>query len=460
MAKYNAKILVVDDNEEILIALRLCLGNHFQEVHTEKNPDLIPWQIQNTRFDVILLDMNFKAGINTGNEGLYWLREILKHDPAAVIIFMTAYADIELAVRAIKEGATDFIEKPWDEEKLLARLLSAYKLRQSRLEIGRLKDKQKHLAEKIDQNYTLCIGDSPAMQSVLAIINKVAQTDANILILGENGTGKELIAREIHRRSKRSAEVFVSVDLGAITETLFESELFGHVRGAFTDARQDRAGRFEIASGGTLFLDEIGNIPPAMQAKLLTVIQNREVVRLGSNETIPIDIRLICATNRPINQMVQDKQFREDLLYRINTIQLDLPPLRERLEDIPALVDFFLNKYGAKYDKSHLRITPAAITKIKKHTWQGNIRELEHAIEKAIILCDGNIIDGDDFFLQSTQRSAEQHPGSLNLAENERDTIRKALRATGGNIAQAGRLLGISRKTLYNKLKKYGLESL
>jgi DNA-binding NtrC family response regulator len=304
LAKRSGNILIIDDNEEILVALRLFLSNHFAQITTEKNPARIPALIQKMSYDVILLDMNFKAGINTGNEGIFWMREMLKIDPAAVIIFMTAFADIELAVRAIREGATDFIEKPWEEDKLLARITAALQLHQSKLEIDRLKSKQKHLSERIDREYPLCIGTSVAMQQVFNTIAKVAKTDANILILGENGTGKELIAREIHRQSKRAGEVFVNVDLGAVTESLFESELFGYVKGAFTDARQDRAGRFEIASGGTLFLDEIGNLPLHLQSKLLAVLQNREVIRLGSNKPIPIDIRLISATNKPIFEMI------------------------------------------------------------------------------------------------------------------------------------------------------------
>ncbi len=457
MAKRSGNILIVDDNEEILVALRLFLSGHYSRVITEKNPVNIPALIQKSSCDVIMLDMNFKAGINTGNEGIYWMKEILKIDPAAVIIFMTAYADIDLAVRAIREGATDFIEKPWEEDKLLARVGAAMNLRQSKLEIDRLKSKQKHLSERIDQDYPLCIGSSAVMQQVITTISKVAKTEANILILGENGTGKELIAREIHRQSKRAGEVFVNVDLGAVSESLFESELFGYVKGAFTDAKQDRAGRFEIASGGTLFLDEIGNLPLHLQSKLLTVLQNREVIRLGSNKAIPIDIRLISATNKPIFEMAEAETFREDLLYRINTIQLELPPLRERIDDIPEFVEFFLEIYTGKYNKSCLKVSEAAISKLKRHQWKGNVRELQHAVEKAVILCESDRLEADDFFFRSIKRSNDQMTGTLIIEDHERQLIKKAMTQFQGNISKACSALGITRKTLYNKLRKYDL---
>jgi len=457
MAKRNGNILIVDDNEEILVALRLFLSNHYTTVITAKNPAQLPALIQKNSFDVILLDMNFKAGINTGNEGIFWMKEILKIDPAAVIIFMTAYADIDLAVRAIRKGAADFIEKPWEEDKLLARIASAYQLRQSKLEIDRLKSKQKHLSERIDRDYPLCIGSSEAMQAVFKTITKVAKTDANILILGENGTGKELIAREIHRQSNRAGEVFVTVDLGAVTETLFESELFGYVKGAFTDAKQDRAGRFEIASGGTLFLDEIGNLPLHLQSKLLTALQNREIIRLGSNKAIPIDIRLVSATNKPIHKMIEEESFREDLLYRINTIQLELPPLRNRVDDIPQLVDFFLDKYIRKYGKQCLQVSKSALAKLKDNKWAGNVRELQHAVEKAVILCDTDTLEADDFFFRPSSRLGSDLQKSLSIEEHEKRLIKKAMDLFQGNITKACTALGITRKTLYNKLKKYDL---
>ena len=457
MTKRNGNILIVDDNEEILVALRLFLSNHFSTVITEKNPARIPELLQGTVFDVILLDMNFKAGINTGNEGIYWMKEILKIDPSAIIIFMTAYADIDLAVKAIREGGADFIEKPWEEDKLLARITAAYQLRQSKIEIERLKTKQQHLSERIDSEYPLCIGSSAAMQKVFKTIDKVAKTDANILILGGHRTGKKMIAREIQRQSGRAGEVFVSVDLGAITDTLFESELFGCVKGAFTDAKQDRAGRFEIASGGTLFLDEIGNLPLHHQSKLLTVLQNREVIRLGSNKPVPIDIRLISATNKPIFRMIEEGTFREDLLYRINTIQIELPPLRERLEDIPALIEFFLENYTRKYNKNCRKVSRNALEKLQKHTWAGNVRELQHAVEKAVILCDSDQLDANDFFFRTKGKSMNGPMESLSISDHEIYLIKKALDLYQGNISKACTALGITRKTLYNKLKKYDL---
>jgi len=308
--KNKGKILIIDDNEEILIALKLFISEHFEAVHTEKNPNLIPELIRTENYDMIILDMNFTAGVSTGNEGIFWMRKILEYDPLAVIVFVTAYGDIELAVKAIKEGATDFIQKPWDDEKILTTIITALKLRRSRLEIKKLKDKQKHLSENIDRYYDMYTGVSKAMQEIYNTVSKVAGTDANILILGENGTGKELIAREIHKQSKRSSEVFISVDMASLSETLFESELFGHEKGAFTDAKENRPGRFEIASGGTLFLDEIGNLPLFLQSKLLAAIQNREITRIGSNVSIPIDIRLISATNKPLHDMVRENSFR------------------------------------------------------------------------------------------------------------------------------------------------------
>jgi len=457
MKKSKSKILVVDDNEEILVALRLFLLEHFDLITTEKNPIQIPYLVQKENYDVILLDMNFKAGVNIGNEGIYWMKEILGQDPSAVIVFMTAYADIELAVKAIKMGAADFIEKPWDDDKLLATLLSAQQLRKSKLEIKSLKTKQRHLSDKINKEFELVIGSSPAMQSIMTTVSKVARTDANILILGENGTGKELIAREIHRQSSLGNEVFVSVDMAAITETLFESELFGHTKGAFTDAKEDRAGRFEIASGGTLFLDEIGNLSLPMQAKILTALQNREIFRLGSNMPVPIDIRLISATNKNLQEMTADNAFREDLLYRINTIQVALPPLRERVEDIPVLTEFFLKKYTQKYKKPTLKVSQTALNKLRKYPWPGNVRELQHTIEKATILCESDIISEDDFFFQTPRRPASGAPETLNIEENEKRLIRLAIQKNVGNLTRAAGELGITRKTLYNKLEKYGL---
>jgi len=446
-------ILIVDDNEEILLALKLFLQDYFDIVIAEKNPKHIPYLIQNHSFDLFILDMNFTAGQNSGNEGLFWMGKIKEVDPDAIVIFITAYGDIELSVKAIKKGATDFIQKPWEDEKLIGTILSAYKLRKSKIEIKKLKDKQQLLQESIDEKYDLYIGNSPAMKSIWQTLQKVSVTDANILILGENGTGKELIAREIHNISNRSHESFIKVDVGALSDSLFESELFGHKKGAFTDAKEDRIGRFESASDGTLFLDEIGNIPIRLQSKLLSVLQNREIQAIGSNQKIPIDIRLITATNNNLFEMAQEGLFREDLLYRINTIQIDIPPLRERLEDIADLLKLFIDKYGRKYQKPNLRAHKKIIEKLSRHDWPGNIREFEHVIEKAVILCDENGIRENDLIFPG-QRS--EVTTSLKLQEHEMMLIQKALKKSGGNYSIAAEELGITRKTLYNKMKKYG----
>jgi two-component system, NtrC family, response regulator HydG len=453
--KNKGRILIVDDNEEILIALKLFLLNHFEVVDTQKNPNTIPASIQHQSYDVIILDMNFSAGVNTGNEGIYWMKNILKYDPLAIILFITAYGDIEMAVNAIKEGATDFIQKPWDDDKLLATIHTAARLRKSNLEIRKLRNKQIHLTENIDKSFRMFIGNSPEMQKVLKTIAKVASTEANILILGENGTGKELIAREIHKQSLRSGEVFVNVDMVSFNEGVFESELFGHVKGAFTDAREERAGRFEIASGGTLFLDEIGNLTLSMQTKLLAALQNREIFRIGSNKPVPIDIRLISATNKPLTEMISAGRFREDLLYRINTIQIILPPLRKRIEDIPLLADHFLIMYGEKYNKHDLKISKQGMNALIHYSFPGNIRELEHMVEKAVILCESGILKQQDLFFQ--QRISDTPvQKSFDLEANEKQLILEALEKHENNFTRASIELNISRKTLYNKIKKYG----
>jgi len=452
----KGKILIVDDNEHILSSLRLFLKNEFGSIETLRNPNLIPSQIETNDYDIVLLDMNFKAGVNTGNEGICWLRKIHEIDPAVIIILITAYGDVELAVKAMKEGATDFIQKPWDNDRLLAILKTALNLRESKREIKKLQNQQQILSEGIDRHFPRLIGDSPAMQTVMNTINKISATDANVMILGENGTGKELIAREIHRRSLRAKEVFVTVDMAALSETLFESELFGHVKGAFTDAREDRPGRFEVATGGTLFLDEIGNLPVTMQSKILTSLQSREVTRIGSTKAVNIDVRIISATNKHPGQMVQEGKFREDLLYRINTIVINLPPLRERGNDILQLARFFLQKYTNKYDKKVTGISKDAEHKIFMYHWPGNVRELQHAIEKAVILTERDVLQPDDFFLNIRD---EENPeeNSLNLAYIEKNTIIKALRKHRGNLTHAARELGITRTTLYSKINKYGI---
>ncbi len=456
MTKGKGKVLIVDDNEELLIALRMILTPHFGEIITEKNPNHIPSLIQKQAFDIVLLDMNFKAGVNTGNEGIFWMNKIFEKDPAATIVFITAFGDIELAVKAMKEGATDFIQKSWDQEKILSTILSAYSLRLSKLEISRLKSKQKHLKESIDRDFQLCPGVSEAMKEIMRIVDKVAETDANILLLGESGTGKEVIAREIHKRSSRSEEIFVSVDLGSVSETLFESELFGHAKGAFTDAIESKPGRFEIASGGTLFLDEIGNLSLPLQSKILAAIQNKEVTPLGSNLPVQADIRFISATNKPLFEMAQKGEFREDLIYRINTVQIEIPPLRERPEDIPELADFFLHQFQQTYHKKNLRIGKNAMKSLLEYSWPGNIRELKHVIEKAVIFCESNTISIDDLHFLEYRKEAGK-PETFSLEQNEKYLIIKALQRHKGNISSTAKALEINRSTLYEKIRKYGI---
>ena len=455
---HSGNILIVDDSEEILIALSLLLADHFGQVDKISNPNEIPECLRNQNYDVVLLDMNFSSGINSGNEGLYWMKEILGIDKNTSVILMTAYAEIDIAIRGIKEGATDFIEKPWDDDKLITSISNGVKLNRSHKEIDDLKNKQKHLNASIDKNYDFIVGPSPAMHTIMSNIGKIAGTEANVLILGENGTGKELIAREIHRQSDRAAGVFISVDMASLSDSLFESELFGHVKGAFTGANENRAGRFEIASGGTLFLDEIGNVSLSKQAKLLQAIQERIISRVGSNKVIPIDIRLISATNKPLLEMVGAETFREDLLYRINTIQIECPPLRERLEDLSEIAAYFITKYTQKYRRPPMQLSPQALDKLKGYHWAGNVRELQHTIEKAIILSESDTLGVDDFTFQHSSDLTDHAKATFNLAEHERTIITRALKACNRNISEAAKLLGITRKTLYNKLAKYELQ--
>lgn len=465
MEKRFTKILIIDDNEDVLTAARLLLKPYAGMIVTEKNPKMIPQLLINDNYDLIFLDMNFSHDMTSGQEGFYWLNETLKIDPSAVVILITAFGDIETAVKAVKEGATDFVLKPWQNEKFLATFSSALKLRDSRLELNDLKLRHKQLSENTNQNFQEFIGNSPAIQKVFNTINKVAQTEANILILGENGTGKELVARALHKKSGRSNEVFINVDMGSISKTLFESELFGHVKGAFTDAKEERAGRFEIASGGTLFLDEIGNLPLELQAKLLTVIQNREVARVGSNKHMSIDIRLICATNMPIYKMVEEKEFRQDLLYRINTVEIQIPPLRERKEDIHLLAEYFFHSYKIKYKKPQLRISSPAVKKLENYHWPGNVRELQHTIERAIILSEGDVLEPSDFFTGEREGvlpgAAKKEAGvqldNFNLDEIEKTIIQKVISKNEGNITKAAKELGLTRTSLYRRMEKYGL---
>jgi len=458
MEKKEGKVLAIDDNEDILFALKLLLKNHVEKVTTEASPDKIPQLMKEDSYDVILLDMNFTKDAISGQEGFDWLQKILDLDPDAVVVFITAYGDAEKAVKAIKAGATDFVLKPWQNEKLLATISSAIKLRRSKREAGDLKERQKEISDIQDRPFHEFIGDSPEMKEVFRTINKVGQTDANVLILGENGTGKELVARALHRSSNRQDEVFISVDLGSIHENLFESELFGHVKGAFTDAKKDKAGRFEVASGGTLFLDEIGNLTLPLQAKLLTAIERKEVTRLGSNQSRTIDVRLICATNNDIHKMVANEDFRQDLLYRVNTVEVHLPPLRERTDDIPLLADHFLKQYSKKYKKPIKRISSEALKKLNQHSWPGNVRELQHAIERAVIMCDSTTLEEDDFILSSTgQKKEEIELESYDLETIEKNVIRKVLKQNQGNVTKAAEQLGLTRTSLYRRMEKYDL---
>jgi len=453
MAKGN--ILIVDDSKSILSALEILLCPHFQTITTLSDPNQIPTELRRKEYNLVILDMNFNAGINTGNEGIYWLGRIKETNPEISVVMITAYGDVELTVKALKQGATDFFLKPWDNNKLLATLQSAIQLNWSKKEVNQLREKEKGLKSEINREQKFIVGSSPQLVQVLNLVRKVAKTDANILITGENGTGKELIAQEIHRISERSQEVMVNVDMGAITETLFESELFGHVKGAFTDARENRPGKFEVADKGTLFLDEIGNLSFHLQAKLLAAIQNRRISRIGSNQMVPIDIRLICATNKNLESMVQEGLFREDLLYRINTIQIEVPPLRERGNDVLVLADFFLKKYSSKYSKPGLRINQQAQDKLQKYSWPGNIRELQHTIEKAVILSEGNVLKPEDFFIRPLV-SSKQGKMDLTLSDMETRMINHAIEKHNGNLSAAADQLGITRQTLYNKIKKSG----
>jgi len=459
MSKIKARLLVIDDDPDILLAAKMFLRQHFDIVHTEKNPVNIPNLLKNNNYDVILLDMNFTRDATSGQEGFHWLNVILDLDPAAIVIFITGYGDIELAVQGIKEGATHFILKPWDNKKLQATIESSLRIRESKVELETLKSTQKVLIADQDQAYNNLVSRSPAMKKVMKMALKVAKTDANVLILGENGTGKEVVARAIHRASPRHENVFVSVDLGAITETLFESELFGYKKGAFTDAKEDRAGRFEVARKGTLFLDEIGNLSPNLQSKLLSVMQNRKVVRLGSNKEIPVDVRLICATNMPLYEMVKENKFRQDLLYRINTVEIALPPLRERHEDIEPLVEYYLEVYCKKYNLPKKRLGPGTKKRLQKHNWPGNIRELQHAVERAVILSETNILDPRDFFMddRSDKPDTDFTPDNMNLEEVEKIMVQKVIDKHGGNISRAAKELGLTRASLYRRIEKYGI---
>jgi DNA-binding NtrC family response regulator len=446
-------ILVVDDNKGILTAVRMLLETRFRKVITLPSPQLINKTLGDEAVDVVLLDMNFSAGINTGNEGLFWLAEIHKIAPTLPVVLFTAYADISLAVRGIKVGAADFIVKPWDNAKLLEIIQNAFDMQAAKQKGASAPSTGKLL---VSQTSGMFWGKSQAMQQLRSLIEKVARTEANMLITGENGTGKEMLAREIHLLSSRRKEAIVTVDMGAITETLFESELFGHVKGAFTDARADRPGKFEAADRGTLFLDEIGNLPYHLQAKLLTALQNRSVVRVGSNAATPVNIRLIVATNRDLQEMVDKELFREDLLYRINTIHVEIPPLRERPEDILPLSEIFLAQYARRYGKKVLHISRQAGDKLQLQPWLGNIRELQHTLEKAVIICDNDTLEIADFDFPRKKETLSKKE-SATLGEMECNMIREAMNKHNGNLTLVAARLGITRQTLYNKLKRYEL---
>lgn len=450
------KILMVDDDEDVLLAAKMLLKKYNYHVIIEKNPNKIPFLLNNDTYDVILLDMNFTKDTTSGKEGFEWLAQIRERDPQAVVIMITAFGDVEMAVRALKEGATDFILKPWQNEKLIATISTAIKLKKSYNEVDKLRKAKQMLEEQISQPFRDIIGNSNSIKDVFTLIDKVAKTDANILILGENGTGKELIARAIHQKSLRKDNSFVAVDMGAITETLFESELFGHKKGAFTDAREDRPGRFELANGGTLFLDEIGNLSMNLQSKLLSALQSRQVTRVGSNNAVEVDIRLVCATNMPLHQMVKEGRFRQDLLYRINTVEIHIPPLAERVDDIPLLANHFLGYYSRKYRKDVLSISNDALTKLKKYPWPGNVRELQHAIERAVIMADSATLQESDF-LFSRKGNDSPTADTLNLDEVEKAAVAKAIQLHNGNISKAAEELGLTRASLYRRMEKYGL---
>ena len=450
MIKKQGTILIVDDNRNILTTVRMLLDPIFHNIITIANPNSIPAKLREEHPDVVLLDMNFSSGINSGNEGLFWLREIKSLSPKAEVVLFTAYADIQLAVTGIKEGAADFIVKPFDNEKMISTLLEAR-------DKNKAADKATGKNGGKDSKSTMYWGDSDVMNNLRNIVEKVAATDANILITGENGTGKEVLANEIHRLSARSCKKMLPVDMGAITETLFESELFGHVKGAFTDAKVDKPGKFELADGSTIFLDEIGNLSYSLQAKLLTALQRRSIVRVGGSTQIPINVRLVCATNRNLQQMVNDGEFREDLLYRINTIHLELPALRQRKADIVPLANRFLRQYGDMYNKTNLRFSDEAERKLISLPWYGNIRELQHAIEKAVILSDGGMISAEDIDGGNQTRSEKPLEEVQTLDEMESRMIEKTIKECEGNLSVVAARLGISRQTLYNKIKRYGI---
>lgn len=451
------RILIVDDDRDILKAAGLFLKQHYGFINGTSKPHEIPVLLNEAEYDLVLLDMNFTGNVNTGEEGFKWLKEIQEIDPSVAVILITAYGDVEKAVKAIKMGAADFVLKPWKNEKLHATVNAALKLTNSQREVNELQSQKKVINSKIEDNFQEIVGQSKAMQNVFATIEKVAKTDANILITGENGTGKALVARAIHRGSQRSNEVFIDVDIGSLTETLFESELFGHAKGAFTDAKEARPGRFEVAEGGTLFLDEVGNIPLSLQPKLLSVIENKKVTRIGSNRSKDISIRLICATNESVKNLSDPNRFRQDLLFRINTIHVKIPPLRQRKGDIPLLLRHFIQKYRKKYGKDIQNVSDSAMNELKEYKWPGNVRELEHAVERAIIMADSPVLHSSDFLNKPIEKGSRNKNSTYNLQEIEETAIIKALNKNNNNISKTADELGLSRAALYRRIEKYDL---
>lgn len=456
------RILIVDDDDDVLVAAKLLLKRHFGQVVTANRPDHIPALMADGAFDAILLDMNFSPGERTGREGLDWLRRIFALDADAVVVIITAHSAVDTAVEAMKLGAIDFVAKPWHNEKLLATVRAAVALRKSRDETTQLRRQNRELVAQMSEPRDALIGDSEPMQRIFSIIAKAAPTDANVLITGENGTGKELVAREIHRQSRRASGVFMSIDLGALAESLAPSELFGHKKGAFTGADEDRIGRFAAAHGGTLFLDEIGNIPRQFQAKLLTALERREVVPVGANAAVPIDVRIISATNLPPRELADESIFRQDLLYRLNTVEIALPPLRDRRADIPALATHFMRSYGRKYGRNIRTIERDAQAALASYSWPGNVRALRHSVERAVILAEGDALTVDDFSLGDTDETEElggdaSLRAGATLAELEKGAIADSLKRHTGNVSRAAKELGITRTSLYRRMEKYGL---
>ncbi|MBU8892825.1 MAG: sigma-54 dependent transcriptional regulator [Bacteroidales bacterium] len=454
----SGHILIIDDDRDVLNSLHMFLKHEFNRVDLLSDPGKIPDYLSEIQPDVILLDMNFSPGSRSGKEGISWLKRILKIDPDAIVILLTAYGDIQLAIKTVKEGATDFITKPWDNDKLITTLKAGVRLSLSNQELSSLKQKQKQLLNDIDKENALVWGESEVMLDLYKTIQKVSKTNTNILLIGENGTGKDLIAREIHRLSLRYNEAFVKVDMGSLSETVFESEMFGHIKGAFTDAKEDRIGRFEIANNGSIFLDEIGNLSLYLQAKLLTAIQNMEITRIGSNKQVQLDLRIISATNRDIRKMVEEDLFRQDLLYRLETIRIDIPPLRERGDDVVQFAYHFLRKFGDKYNKSNISINSEALDKLKNYNWPGNVRELQHTIEKAVILNETDTLKAGDFNFSNPEITQSNLNDNLNLSDLEKNAVERALIKNKLNVSNAAKDLGITRPTLYKKIEKYNIK--